>query len=106
MNAYFLHMTSPGRDGDAAVIAGDDQALLRLRAAIDVALAGGAGAARFYSSDGESYGMVLVREQDMGNACTTYRNEAAPQRSLRETRQLDQLEYFTQALCMLRHLGS
>ncbi|MBV6322512.1 hypothetical protein [Duganella violaceipulchra] len=105
MNAYFLHLASPGSDGAAAVIAGDNDALLRLRAAIDTALSGGAGAAQFYSSDGESYGMVLMREPDMGNACTTYRNEEAPQRSLRETHQLDQLENFALALRLLRHSG-
>ncbi len=106
MNAYFLHLASPGRDGAAAVIAGDNQALLRLRSAIDSALSNGAGAAQFYSSDGESYGMVLLREQDMGNACTAYRNETVPQRSLRETRQLDQLEQYPQASRLLGHLGS
>lgn len=105
MTAHFLHLASPGRDGAAAVIAGDYDALLRLRTAIDTALISGAGAAQFYSSDGESYGMLLMREQDMGSACTAYRNEAAPQRSLRETRQLDQLDQFTLASCMLLHLG-
>ncbi|NVD69592.1 hypothetical protein HUX88_03345 [Duganella sp. BJB1802] len=105
MTAHFLHLASPGRDGAAAVIAGDYDALLRLRTAIDTALISGAGAAQFYSSDGESYGIVLVREQDMGSACTAYRNEAEPQRSLRENRRLDQLEQFTPAARMLLSLG-
>ncbi|GJI93120.1 hypothetical protein [Duganella hordei] len=105
MNAYFLHLASPERDGAPAVIAGDTEALLRLRNAINDAISGGAGAARFYSSDGEVYDMVLMREQDMGAAYTAYRNEVAPQRSLREVRRLEQLDNYAPALRLLHQLG-
>jgi hypothetical protein len=106
MNAYFLHLASPERDGAPAVIVGDTEALLRLRNAINDALAEGAGAARFYSSDGEVYDMMLMREQDMGTAYTAYRNEVAPQRSLREVRRLAQLDNYAPALHLLHQLGN
>jgi hypothetical protein len=106
MNVNFLHLASPERDGAPAAIAGDTEALLRLRNAINDALTGGAGAARFYSSDGEIFEMVLMREQDMGTACTAYRNEMAPQRSLREVRRFDQLDNYAPALRMLHQLGN
>jgi hypothetical protein len=106
MNENFLHLASPERDGAPAVIAGDTEALLRLRSAINDALTGGAGAARFYSSDGEVFEMVLMREQDMGTAYTAYRNEMAPQRSLREVRRFDQLDNYAPALRLLHQLGN
>jgi hypothetical protein len=107
MNTYFLHLESPERGGAPAIIAGDTEALRRLRDAVDDALTGGAGAAWFYSSDGEAYDLVLMHEQDMGNAYTAYRNEAAPQRSLRESRPLNRLDNYTRARSVsmnLKHL--
>jgi hypothetical protein len=105
MNAYFLHLESPERGGAPAIIAGDTEALRRLRDAVDDALAGGAGAARFYSSDGEAYDLLLIREQDMGSAYTAYKNESSPQRSLRESRPLNRLDNYTRATRQLRHRG-
>jgi len=88
MSLPFLHLLSPGRDGDSAVIAGNAEALRSLQRALEQALDNGAAAIELFCSDGEPFLLTLVREHDMSAVFTAYRDEAHPERSQRERRPL------------------
>lgn len=91
METPMLHLVGPCRDGSPGMIAGDAAALMRLRAAIDTALAYGIGSAELFSSDYEPYDLLVVAPPNMWNVCTAYAGEVNPVRSKRETLSLDHL---------------
>jgi len=91
METPMLHLVGPCRDGSPAMIAGDTAALMRLRAAIDAAIAYGIGSAELFSSDYEPYDLLVVAPPNMWNVCTAYAGEVNPVRSKRETLSLDHL---------------
>ena len=78
MNDHMLHLLSPARTGDPAVIAGDHQAMHTLKLLLERALQTGAAAAQFYSSDGEPFLLRIVQQTDMSTVCTTYLGELTP----------------------------
>jgi len=84
MSDYMLHFRSPTRFDDIAAIVGDRKGLERLRDAVDVAIARGAGGALLFCSDGEGYALAVALEPDMSEVQTSYSGEISPQRSKRE----------------------
>lgn len=91
MDTPMLHLVGPCRDGSPGMIAGDTGALMRLRAAIDMAIANGIGSAELFSSDYEPYDLLVVAPPNMWTVCTAYAGEVAPVRTKREALSLEQL---------------
>jgi len=91
MDTPMLHLVSPTRDGAPAMIAGDIAALMRLRAAIEVAIKTGYGKAELFCSDGEPYDLMIIASSSMHNVYTEYAGETKPVRSRRELLSLAQL---------------
>jgi hypothetical protein len=105
METPMLHLVGPCRDGSPGMIAGDADALLRLRSAIDLALANGIGSAELFSSDYEPYDLLVVAPPNMWNVCTAYAGEVSPVRSKREALSLAQLWQLHSAR-ILRPIGA
>jgi nucleotide-binding universal stress UspA family protein len=109
MSKHMLHLRSPLRMDEVAAIVGDRAALEALQRAVDTALATGSGGGFFYSSDGEGYALAIALEDEMDNVHTTYQNEPAPVRSLRERVPMYAVRNYSVALhkaMMLRETGA
>jgi hypothetical protein len=106
METPMLHLVGPCRDGSPGMIAGDAAALMRLRAALDNAIANGIGSAELFSSDYEPYDLLVVAPPNMWNVCTAYAGEVAPERSKRETLALHQLWDLYNARTLRRDHGT
>lgn len=91
METPMLHLVGPSRDGSPAMIVGDIEALTRLRAAIDAAIATGTGRTELFCSDGEPYDLLIGVPPTMYNAYTSYAGEVVPVRSRRELFSMAQL---------------
>lgn len=98
MSKCMLHMLAPSRYDDVAAIVGDIEALIKLRKALDDAIATGTGGTFLCQSDGEGYSFAIVRVEDMYPVHTTYAGEINPVRSGRETISLRGVPNFLQAL--------
>lgn len=98
MSDYMLHLRSPMRSDDIAVIVGDRKGLERLRDAVDLAIVKGAGGALLYCSDGEGYALAVALEPDMSEVQTSYSGENSPLRSLRERVPMYAVRNFSAAL--------
>lgn len=97
MNDHILHLQSPAREDGRAHVAGNRGALLRLRAALDDAIATGTGGTFLYAADGEGFTLAVLRVDDMNNVCTSYAADQEPVRSLRETDRVEELANYHQA---------
>lgn len=85
MSERMLHFMGPSRFDEIGAIVGDRVALLELRAAVDEAIATGAGGTFKFQSDGEPYALVVALEREMDHVHTAYAAERTRVRSLRET---------------------
>ena len=97
MSKNLLHMAGPTRKDSMSKIVGDIAALTNLRDAIDDALNTGSGGTQVFMSDGEPYLIAVVRENDMDPVYTTYANEVSPQRSKRETIDMEEVGNYLMA---------
>lgn len=84
MSERMLHFMGPSRFDEIGAIVGDRVALLELRAAVDDAIATGAGGTIKFQSDGEPYALIVAMERDMSPVHTAYAAERTRVRSLRE----------------------
>lgn len=79
MDTPMLHLIGPCRDGSPGMIAGDAGALVRLRAAIDMAIANGIGSAELFSSDYEPYDLLVVAPPNVECLhCLRWRSRPGP----------------------------
>lgn len=85
MSERMLHFMGPSRWDEVGAIVGDRVALLELRAALDEAIATGAGGTFSFQSDGEPYALIVAMERDMAPVHMAYAAEKTRCRSLRET---------------------
>lgn len=85
MSERMLHFMGPSRFDEIGAIVGDRVALLDLRAALEDAIATGAGGTFSFQSDGEPYALIVAMERDMSHVHTAYAAERTRVRSLRET---------------------
>lgn len=100
MTECILHILSPTRDGQPAVIAGNCNAMQRLQAALTQALLDGSGRAQLFSSDGEPFQLAVICESDMSSVYTSYLDEPDPQRSQREQRPVRSLDGYASVLAL------
>lgn len=98
MSQFLLHVAGATRMSNTSVIVGDRRALDSLRKAIVDALRSGSGGTNLFSSDGEPHNVAVVFEDTMYPVYTSYAFEPAPERSRRETMQMDQLPNFLNAV--------
>lgn len=100
-----LHILGPTRWDAVAAIVGDRAALERLRTALNDALETGSGGAVVAASDGEEFLLAVALQTDMQAVHTTYADESAPLRSVREQIPLRQTTHFSDA-CLKAHAAA
>lgn len=72
-----LHIYGQGGWHDAALLLGDRDALIRLRDAVDEAIASGAGRCDVFTGDGEGYPVLVVRHEETELVLLPYTEEDA-----------------------------